>query len=618
MSESVPKVRSKLRVHSFTRTIRRFLGDTAGSYAPLFAVAALPVFGTVSAAVEYSNIFKVETHLKTALDAAALAAARELPYSTDDEYLQTYARKFFDSNLNPVLDPSDVEFDMQVIPPTTQGTRIEVSASHVYQTYMAGVIGIEEVPMRVAATIATGNRTVEIALVVDNSGSMDNESGPNGETRMELARLASTELVSTLHTVAQYSNKPDPIKIAVVPFAGSVNVGPQHRGADWLDMKGWSSIHHQNFDWTGADTAGDGWPSALKTGAGWKSATSTVSVGPNPPDPLPAGIVSYNTDWLSRWTLLDTLGVDWAGCVEMRPDPYSTTDTAATDVTPDTLFVPMFAPDEPDRRNSSEDNDYGNRYLSDYVRPGPDYAVTSANSGSFAKQAGRQDWTLKYNADARQRDGQNRILIGRTRSDDLGPWGPNMGCTTDPLTPLSANQATTQAAIDAMAPGGFTNVQEGLAWGWRTVSPAAPFTEGRGYETFENDKYVILLTDGNNTYPAQSTLNQTEYYAWGYGKDARVTGGLASWTSNVDAMNQQTARTCANMKAFNDADGEQAITIFTIVYDVADGSSVKDLLYECASTSKKGQKYYYDVQGAAIADAMKAIGNEISQLRIEK
>jgi Flp pilus assembly protein TadG len=608
-----------LRIARINRSLRRFLADAAGSYAPLFAVAAMPVFGTISAAVEYSNIYRVETHLKTALDAAALAAARELPYSTDDEYLKTYARKFFDANLNSSLAPSDIDFDLQVIPATTQGARIQVSASHVYETYMAGVIGIEEVPMEVAATIATGNRTVEIALVVDNSGSMDTASGPNGETRMELARLAATELVSTLHTVAQFSNKPDPIKIAVVPFAGSVNVGSQYRGADWLDTKGWSSIHHENFDWAGTTTAGDAWPSAVKTGSGWKSATTTtVSVGPTPPIPLPSGIVSYNTDWLSRWTLLDALGVTWAGCVEMRPNPYSTTDDTATDIVPDTLFVPMFAPDEPDRRNSSEDNDYSNRYLADYVRPGPDYAVTSANSGNHSKQAGRQEWTMKYNLDARQRDSQNRILIGRTRSNDYGAWGPNMGCTTDPVSPLSSTQAVTQAAIDAMAPGGFTNVQEGLAWGWRVLSSTAPFTEGRGYDIFENDKYIILLTDGNNTYPTQSTLNQTEHYAWGYGKDERATGGLASWTSNVDAMNQQTARTCDNIKAFNDADAEPAITVFTIVYDVPDGSSVKDLLYNCASTNKKGQKYYYDVQGAAIADAMTAIGNEISQLRIEK
>jgi len=58
--------------------------------------------------------------------------------------------------------------------------------------------------------------------------------------------------------------------------------------------------------------------------------------------------------------------------------------------------------------------------------------------------------------------------------------------------------------------------------------------------------------------------------------------------------------------------------IFTIVYDVADGSSVKSLLQECASIGKYGERYYYDVQGDAIVEAMAAIGSVISELRVAR
>jgi hypothetical protein len=321
-------------------------------------------------------------------------------------------------------------------------------------------------------------------------------------------------------------------------------------------------------------------------------------------------------NWLSRWTLMDAIGVNWGGCVEMRPSPYATTDDTPTSLTANTLFVPMFAPDEPDKKNSSEDSDYTNKYLNDYVRVGPDYAATTANYGSNTKQHYRQDWTRKYNSDAKLKDSKGKVLIGQERSRDFGPYGPNMGCTTDAILPLTGDQAEATAAVEAMDAGGYTNVHAGLLWGWYTLSASAPFTEGRGYDVPENDKYIILMTDGNNTYPTQSTMNQTEYYAWGFGKDNRVSGGLGSTSSNVDSMNQQTALTCANIKAIQDADGESAIKIFTIVYDVPDGSTVKNLLYECASTSKTGQKYYFDVEGDGLAAAMASIGNEISQLRI--
>ncbi len=98
----------------------------------------------------------------------------------------------------------------------------------------------------------------------------------------------------------------------------------------------------------------------------------------------------------------------------------------------------------------------------------------------------------------------------------------------------------------------------------------------------------------------------------------RLYGGLVNWTSDVDAMNQQTARTCANIKAVQDADQEDAVRIFTIVYDVADGSSVKTLMQECASVGKRGERFYYDVQGAGIAEAMASIGAVISELRIAR
>ena len=45
-----------------------------------------------------------------------------------------------------------------------------------------------------------------------------------------------------------------PVQFGLVPFAASVNVGPQYADADWMDTEGRSPIHHENFDW-GAFTA---------------------------------------------------------------------------------------------------------------------------------------------------------------------------------------------------------------------------------------------------------------------------------------------------------------------------------------------------------------------------
>ncbi|MEZ5792024.1 MAG: hypothetical protein R3D34_15010 [Nitratireductor sp.] len=63
--------------------------------------------------------------------------------------------------------------------------------------------------------------------------------------------------------------------------------------------------------------------------------------------------------------------------------------------------------------------------------------------------------------------------------------------------------------------------------------------------------------------------------------------GLTLSQSEVGAMNVHTEETCTNIKTIVDADNELAYKIFTIAYDVANGSSVKDLLYNCASSTRQ-------------------------------
>ena len=304
-----------------------FLKDQKGSYGAAFALMLVPMFGTAALALDYSNAAMARNELQNALDAAALATAKELAFSSDEPYLAQYARDFFDANIGEYLDPSEINFNYAFSQPQSGGSEITISADYTYDTYLAGAVGFDTFEMAVSATVAAGNRTVEIAIVVDNSGSMSNETGDTGMSRLDAAQIAATDLINTLHTVSALSNKPDPVKIAIVPFAANVNIGPQYRGAPWMDNYGWSSVHHENLDWLGNSHNGDIWPDAYAVSDGFKSpTTTTTNVGPNPPDPLPAGITAEDTTWLSRWTLFDALSVDWAGCVEMRPSGHHASD----------------------------------------------------------------------------------------------------------------------------------------------------------------------------------------------------------------------------------------------------------------------------------------------------
>lgn len=626
-----------MKKFKLTKLAKNFAKNTSGNFVITTALAAPILFGGIAITVETSMVWRQQGIIQDALDASALATGKQLSKSTDDQVLTTYARNFFYANLhNKNIDLNRINFTFE-FGENEEGTakRIKLNAKYDYPEYISNILnGLkymspQDFNFDISSEVAAANRTIEVAIVVDNSGSMGNYTGGTYDTRMEKAKEAATNLTQSLFDLADISNKPDPVQISVIPFGASVNIGSTNRGENWMDMNGWSSIHHENLNWEATSKRGDDWRSYTAETLGFKG-------------PQNGSLSSNNStttiDWLTRWTLFDALSTPWAGCVEMRPHPYHTTDDEPDDLAPDTLIVPMFAPDEPDRRNGTwnEDGHYKNNYLNDYRRAysnsstynyyGSHYLNTyipgeGYNYNNYTRQYWRENWTMKYNGHAKYSSSSNSTKAKKYNSSagsNLGKYGPNYGCTTDAILPLTSEEQTVVDAIDDMDAGGYTNVQAGIVWGWRALSANKPFSHGRSYSTYENDKYIIVLTDGNNTMPSQSTYNDTLYGPWGYGAEDRVQVGITSNQTNVGAMNIHTATTCENIKAIMDADNEPAYKIFTIAYDVPNGSSVKSLLEGCASTKKDGSKYYYDVSGDALAGAMAAIGDEISDLRISK
>lgn len=243
----------------------------------------------------------------------------------------------------------------------------------------------------------------------------------------------------------------------------------------------------------------------------------------------------------------------WKGCVEARPYPYNLNDQVPTTSAPGSYFVPMLALDEynndryGDTKSTSTtggDANSINNWWPDPVQPATDTNSTRFITKAFNYQTSASSFSAAWKTStgrARQSDAnkyylETPYLLGSTASStstsstDMrkGQWhyfkadaGVNMGCTTTPITPLTGTEATVLGAIDALQPTGNTNVTEGLAWGWRTISQGAPFTEGVAETNKSVDKVIIVFTDGANTYSAMNTYsdyaaNVSTYAAYGY------------------------------------------------------------------------------------------------------
>ena len=372
---------------------------------------------------------------------------------------------------------------------------------------------------------------------------LDNSGSMSG-SKIDALKEAASDLINSLFELSLSNPAPDPVRIGIVPFTAAVNVGPEYRNASWMD---------------------------------------TLGIGPN------AGInhdydLTPTTLITNRFSLFDTMNnVEWLGCVEARAHPYDVDDTTPTPLIPATLFQPMFAPDEPDPWGGG-DNDY----LDD------EGGTCLTNSGQLdycSNNTCRQERVCKYNG------------VNGAGFNDRGE-GPNFHCMANPLTPLSNSQGVLLAAVNAMVAGGYTNIEQGIVWGWHLLSDNAPFTEGRPFDEVGNHKVLIVMTDGANTYISRSNMNRSHYMAFNYIKHGYLGTTSSTNSTVVNAMNDRTLEVCANIPS--------QITVYTIAFELDDADAEKILL-DCASDPTKA----FDAGNSEeLIAAFQLIAQDIATLRI--
>jgi hypothetical protein len=210
-----------------------------------------------------------------------------------------------------------------------------------------------------------------------------------------------------------------------------------------------------------------------------------------------------------------------------------------------------------------------------------------------------------------ERTGSNAYTDAYVTSAKVG-WNypPSSGneCPESEILPLSDNKSTIKNMIDDLEIIGSTAGQIGTAWGWYTVAPsfAAMWPSASDPGAYNDDdllKAVILMTDGEFNTP---------YCNGVIARNAGSGSGAAETHINCNATNgnpfDQAEKLCDAMKA-------KGIIVYTVGFQVADEGNAADLMEDCAS----GPEYaYLPASGADLTEAFKAIGRDITRLRISK
>lgn len=160
------------------------------------------------------------------------------------------------------------------------------------------------------------------------------------------------------------------------------------------------------------------------------------------------------------------------------------------------------------------------------------------------------------------------------------------------------------AAIDALQPSGNTVIPAGLLWGWRVLSPAEPFTEGKGRDDEERVRAIVLLTDGENSVSGGGNgKNKSVYNAFGYARNGHL--GRTNGSEAESELNDKTATVCSRVKA-------EGILIYTIGFKV-DDSTTQNMLKNCAT---RPDMYYNSPSNSELAAIFSDIAQGLSELRI--
>jgi Flp pilus assembly protein TadG len=202
-----------------------FFGDDSGTIIPMFALIGIAALLTSGLAIDYSRLELARGELQIALDAGALAAARKL--AEGDKEMQDAGQAYFESALKSAntIDPvPQAKF-------TRAGSKVNATVSTTLKTKLMQIAGFDELTVAVQSGATASGKGMELALVLDVSGSMSNGG------KIGALRTASVAMLDAIYGIDE--TRPN-TWIGVAPFSGRVNLFDY--GTTWMTgpSPGWA------------------------------------------------------------------------------------------------------------------------------------------------------------------------------------------------------------------------------------------------------------------------------------------------------------------------------------------------------------------------------------------
>lgn len=563
--------------------LKRFAKDEKGAAYIMAAFALVPLLGMAGLAVDYSNAVRTETALNTAAQSVALHLAKR-------------------TTMNPNIPAADLIEEGKGLMAAMVGERqmdyvnffvdpmdgmVQIEATIDVKTYLMQVFGHDELTVRTRTQAQFGRRNVEVAIAIDNSGSMSRRS--SGVRMIDAAKTASKALMDAASDAMDDFQNAD-LKFSVVPWHTNVRVPEEYREDEWwIDWDG-RSTGHFNYLAPYNDDGGMYFEMRATNGDQWRY---YQPVRLKDYLPLEAGGNGVDIDRLrnlpginiiTRRDVFDRLNnVEWAGCFEHRHGDYQFSFDPVTLDDGDSLFVPYMAPDERDNRPNRPNR---NSYISDL---GGD----TNTQGEIVRTNSEFDLVM------------NAAKYAGGPTNTTGGLGPNGKCNTAPMIGLTDDRDDLEDAIDGMQANGNTDLTIGLSWAMNTLTPWEPFDQAVPFD--EAEKVMVFMTDGDN-WPRYPDEYRESYSSFQYPKDGIVNDDRP-WDPNRNQANA----------AFDIASKEYCTQIKSLgvrIYFVYFGNpsrAATEIMNHCATSPETA---IAAANSTELIEAFEKIGDDIGKLRL--
>lgn len=205
------------------RKVRGFFTNTSGAVAPLFGLLIIILFATAGGAIDYGRWTHARQTTLAAMDAAVLAAGRSLQIDSQDVAgAIAAAEAVYQRNISHRIPTVTDTISFLV---TDDQTAVTATGNAEIETFLLKVITIDKLALldgagsdySKAKLAVNGNAGMnfEVAMMLDVTGSMDG-------SKIEDMKTAAKDLIDIVVWDNQSSFTS---KIAIVPFAHTVNVG---------------------------------------------------------------------------------------------------------------------------------------------------------------------------------------------------------------------------------------------------------------------------------------------------------------------------------------------------------------------------------------------------------